>query len=474
MATRVLRMKAEPTGVLRDGIAKVQAELGVSPDFPADVESAAEQAAQAPRLPEKDLTELPFVTIDPESAMDLDQAMHLAREGDGYVVHYAIADVAAFVEPGGPVDVEANRRGETLYGADSKVPLHPKSLSEAAASLLPGETRPAFVWTLVLDADGNVTSAGVERALVRSTAKLSYDEVQARGAGDELFDLLQAIGERRIAIEQARGGVNLPMPEQEIRIEGDQWHLEFRSMLPVEEWNAQISLMTGFAAAQLMVDNKVGILRTLPEPEQRSVDRLRKVAKGLGIDWPAGLEYPAFIRALDPDAEPKHAAMVVASTSLLRGAAYVAFDGEVPEQTEHSALASAYTHCTAPLRRLVDRYTLETCVALTAGQEVPAWVREALPKLPETMQETGRKAHAYENAVLDLVEAVTLQSQVGKQFRSVVVEVDHENPTQAQIQIEQPAIEAHAIGQHPAPLGEELIVTLQAADPATRKVTFVY
>lgn len=474
MQTRVLRVKAAGTDVLREGIGKIQAELGVTPDFAADVEAAAEAAAKAPRLPEKDLTDLAFVTIDPEGSLDLDQAMHLERKDDGYVVHYAIADVPAFVEPGGPVDVEANRRGETLYGADSKVPLHPKVLSEDAASLLPDQVRPAFVWTLALDADGTVTSAAVERARVRSTAKLTYEEVQARGAGDDLFDLLKEIGERRIALERARGGVNLPMPEQEIRVEGDQWTLEFRSLLPVEEWNAQISLMTGFAAAQLMIDHKVGVLRTLPDPEAGSVERLRKVAKGLGIDWPAGQEYPAFIRTLDPQAHPKHAAMVVACTSLLRGAAYVGFDGEVPARTEHSALASSYAHCTAPLRRLVDRYALETCAALCAGEEVPAWVREALPKLPGTMQETGRKAHAYENAVLDLVEAATLQAQVGRQFKGVVLEVDHENPTQAQIQIEQPAVEAQAIGQHPAPLGEELVVTLQAADPATRKVTFVY
>ena len=85
--------------------------------------------------------------------MDLDQALHIERDGDGYVVHYAIADVAAFVTPGDPVDVEANRRGETLYGADSKVPLHPKVLSEDAGSLLPDQVRPALLWTIKVDDD---------------------------------------------------------------------------------------------------------------------------------------------------------------------------------------------------------------------------------------------------------------------------------------------------------------------------------
>ncbi len=99
-------------------------------------------------MPDLDLTHLDFVTLDPAGAMDLDQAMHLEAAGDGYVVHYAIADVMAFVTPGDPVDEEAHRRGESLYGANSKVPLHPTVLSEGAASLLPDEVRPAFVWTI--------------------------------------------------------------------------------------------------------------------------------------------------------------------------------------------------------------------------------------------------------------------------------------------------------------------------------------
>src|SRR6476620_10666029 len=133
---------------LRAGIAGIQAELEVSPAFPADVERAARTAAAAPRLPDLDRTEIAFVTIDPPGSMDLDQALHLEREGDGYVVHYAIADVAAFVTAGDPVDAEARRRGTTLYAPDRRTPLHPEVLSEGAASLLPDQVRPALLWTL--------------------------------------------------------------------------------------------------------------------------------------------------------------------------------------------------------------------------------------------------------------------------------------------------------------------------------------
>src|SRR4051812_13394988 len=106
-SSRVVRVRSVDDGVaaaaLRSGIGAIQAELKVSPDFPPEVEEAARAAAAAPRLPELDRTDLDFVTIDPASALDLDQALHLERDGDGFVVHYAIADVAAFVTAGDPV-----------------------------------------------------------------------------------------------------------------------------------------------------------------------------------------------------------------------------------------------------------------------------------------------------------------------------------------------------------------------------------
>jgi exoribonuclease R len=228
MAARVLRVRDSANDELRKGIATIQQEQKVSPGFPADVEAAAAEAAAHPRLPDKDLTDIAFVTIDPESSMDLDQAMYLERDGDGYVVHYAIADLAAFVEPGGAVDLEAHRRGETLYGADSKIPLHPTVLSEGAASRLPDQVRPALVWRIALDAKGAITGATVEPARVRSTAKLSYDGVQAdldAGTAHPMFTILEEVGVLRLAQEAARGGVSLPMPEQEIVIDGDSWRL---------------------------------------------------------------------------------------------------------------------------------------------------------------------------------------------------------------------------------------------------------
>ena len=478
MASRVVRVRSTDDGVaahtLREGIAAIQAEMKVSPEFPEEVEKAAAAAAADPRLPELDRTDIPFVTVDPEGARDLDQALHLERSGDGFLVHYAIADLAAFITPGDPVDVEANRRGETLYGADSKVPLHPTAISEDAGSLLPDQVRPALLWSITLDATGEGTDVTVERALVRSRAQLTYDQVQASiddGSADEVFGLLREVGTLRLEREARNGGVSLPLPEQEIDIVEDRWHLEFRSQHPVEQWNAQISLLTGMAAAHLMIEGRTGLLRTLPPADPRDVRRLRRTAKALRIDWPDAMDYPELIRSLDPT-KPSHAAMVVACTRLLRGSGYVGFHGEVPEQPRHAALAAEYAHCTAPLRRLVDRYAGEICVALSAGTDVPAWVLEKLDAVPETMRESGRRAHQYENAVLDLVEAASLQARVGETFTAVVVEVDEKDDTRGDITVQEPAVEAAVTGAHALPLGEEVEVTLATADPGTRKVEF--
>ena len=476
-SSRVVRVHAADEVAaqsLRDGIATIQEQLGVTPAFPPEVEEAARAAAAAPRMPELDRTDLPFVTIDPATSMDLDQALHLERDGDGYVVHYAIADVAAFVSPDDPVDQEAHRRGETLYGADSKVPLHPTVLSEDAASLLPDQVRPALLWTVRLDETGEGTDVHVERARVRSRAKLDYAGVQRAvddGTADDMLMLLKEIGELRLQREAARGGISLPLPEQEVEVRGDQWSLEFRSMSPAETWNAQISMLTGFAAASLMVYARVGLLRTLPPPQPRDVQRLHRVARALHLDWPAEQLYPDFIRGLD-SRKPAEAAMITASARLLRGSGYAAFDGETPADPVHAALASEYAHVTAPLRRLGDRYAGEICVAICAGTEVPDWVLQKLHALPEELKDGGRRASQYEAAVLDLVEAGILHGRVGEVFDGVVVDVDEEEPAKGSLIVQEPAVEAHIRGAEPLPLGTEVRARLTQADLTTRAVHF--
>ena len=476
--SRVVRVRAgadETTPVqLREGIAQIQRELEVTPDFPPEVEQAAATAAASPRMPDLDRTDLPMLTIDPAGSMDLDQALHIERDGDGYVVHYAIADVAAFVTPGDPVDIEAHRRGQSLYGAESKIPLHPKVLSEDAASLLPDQVRPALLWTIRLDSEGSRTDVDVQRARVRSRARYDYPGAQRAiedGSAPEHLRLLEEVGPLRLRREAERGGVSLPLPEQEVAVGDAGWELNFRTLLPVEEWNAQLSLLTGFAAASLMVYGRVGFLRTLPAPDPHDVQRLHRTARALHIEWPAELLYPDFIRSLDPT-DARHAAMVGACTRLLRGSGYVAFNGETPAEPQHAALAAEYAHVTAPLRRLADRYAGEVCLSMCSGEEVPAWVLDALPGLPKTMQDSARRASQYERMILDLVEAGLLSNRVGESFEAVVVDVDDREPTRGTVTVEEPAVEAPVTSASDVPLGTDVRVRLTTADVERRKVEF--
>src|SRR5205085_1677719 len=119
----------------------------VPADFPPEVVAAAEAAAQRPLDGHVDRTDRPFVTLDPASSTDLDQAFTIGSAGSDLLLHYAIADTAWFVDEGGAVDAEAWRRGATLYLPDGKARLYPAVLSEQAASLLPDGPRPAVIFT---------------------------------------------------------------------------------------------------------------------------------------------------------------------------------------------------------------------------------------------------------------------------------------------------------------------------------------
>lgn len=469
---------ATSTGrLLAQAFARIRADLEVREEFPAEVLAEVERSIAAPELPVRDETAVELVTIDPPGSMDLDQAMHIGRDGEGYRVRYAIADVPAFLVEGGALDAETRLRGQTVYCPDRRVPLHPPAMSEDAASLLPGLVRPAYLWDIRLHADGRRDTASVRRAMVRSRRRYDYEEVQRlvdAGEGEETLMLLKEVGELRIAREAARGGASLPMPQQEVHVgspeEGCEYELSLRPLLPAEDWNAQISLLTGMVAARIMLDGGVGILRTMPAPDQGAVDRFRREVRALGEEWPVGMPYGEFLRTLDKT-HPRHLAIVNAATSLFRGAGYTAFDGELPspEEQVQAAIAAPYAHVTAPLRRLVDRFGLAVCAALTAGEEVPAWAREALPLLPEIMRESDRRTKAVDRACISAVEAAVLSDRVGTTFDGVVVDTLPRGDVI--VQLLDPPVSATARGS--AALGEPVRVRVEGVDVLAGRVELV-
>lgn len=439
---------------LTAALAALHGELDLPGAFPAEVLAEARRAIAEHRMPDLDLTDIPFVTVDPDGALDLDQAFAIEADGSGWRVFYAIADLPSFVTPGGALDDEARKRGQTLYAADGRLPLHPPEISEGAASLLPNEDRAAFVWEIVLDAAGATTSARVRRARVRSRRQWSYADAQAAVDDEPAFRMLRAVGEARLAQESARGGASLAIPEILVEREAEGYLLERRILWPVESWNAQVSLMTGMAAAEMMLDAGIGILRTMPPAEPEAIERFRRQATALGTPWPADEHYGDYLKRLEPD-DPRHLAIRHAAASLFRGAAYRAFDGEPPEETMQAAIGAPYAHVTAPLRRLVDRFGLEVCVAISAGEEVPAWVRDALPELPTLMSRSAQLSGRLDRRTLDIVEAAVLAPRRGDDFAAIAI-------TESTIQLADPAVEAPCVG--PLRPGAELRVRLVEAD----------
>ena len=373
--------------------------LEIAEDFPDDVldEAAASAEAGLADMALADRREYPFVTIDPPDSMDLDQAVHIEREGEGYLVRYAISAVGLFIRPGGALERETHRRTQTVYGPDGSIPLHPHALSHGAASLLPNEDRPAYLWYLHLNPDGELRHKWVELALVRSVAKLSYEQVQDAVDGRTALDsgvpgdfpeLLRRVGSLRVEREIARGGVSLALPEQVVEKGDGGYRLAFRALTDVEKWNAQISLVTGMAAADIMSRAAVGVLRTMPPAMPRDVDRLRSVARALRLDWPDDVDYREFVRSVGGDT-PAGAAFLTEAASLFRGAGYhtLPLFGWSQEQgrhrgvpaPEHAALASRYAHVTAPLRRLVDRYAGDLPLRLRGRGHPAVGLRGAVP-----------------------------------------------------------------------------------------------
>jgi len=478
----------EHTNALEAALSALRTELELPGEYPEEAVKDAEAAVLAMQLPDHDLTGVEFVTIDPASSTDLDQALYIERDGNGYRVLYAIADVPTFVAPGGPLDAETRRRGQTFYTPDGRIPLHPEVISEGAGSLLPGQDCSAFVWDFRLDDGAEVTAMAVRRARMRSRAKLSYKGAQAEldnGSPSPVLLLLKEVGLKRVELERAREGASLNMPDQEIvQLPDGGYRIVAAPQLPVEDWNAQISLMTGMAAAQLMLAGKVGILRTMPSPDERSLHHFRLQTEALGKPWDGEVSYGEYLRSLDPT-DPRQLAIMHSAGMLFRGAAYTAFDGTVPQDAVQSAIGAAYAHTTAPLRRLVDRFVLVTCEALSNDGEVPGWVRDALPSLPEIMAGSDQLASRMERMALDTVEAALLVNHIGQEFDAIVIsgskpQKDNGNGTNGNgrngnggsgiIQISEPAVTARCTGELEA--GTKVRVRLLSSDIAAREVHF--
>jgi exoribonuclease R len=477
-------LTAEDAAKLEAGFTAIEAEFQVPGPFSTDVldevSRTAAPAAVTSVLAEhdrEDLQRFEFVTLDPASSTDLDQAFCIEQEPDGtLLLHYAIADVAAFVPSGGPTETEAWSRGETIYTPRGRIPQYPQVVSENAGSLLPDGTRPAIVLDVAVDARGIATLRLVRKAVIRSRAKLAYETTDVSS-----LPFLEEFARRVTLAEDNRGAMRTELSEQQLSQTDTGEHiLELRSLLPSETANAALSLSANLAAGEYLAAAGIGLFRVMAKPDDHAMRSLQRLARALGLMWTTNESLAIFQRSLDV-MNPKHRAFLVGARRAGGGASYATIgcgDETAAELVDgkpfHAAIAGTYVHVTAPLRRLADRYVLELlCTLMKSG---PAGVtdkqRTQLGALPSVMRRSGALASGVERAGVDLAEAVMLESKIGQQFSATVLE---SSDSGAVVQISEPPVRARlsrSTIKHGAVAGAVVAVKLETVDVVSRSVKF--
>lgn len=443
----------------------VAREFQVEREFPPNLVEEARSARDQFAAHRRDLRDIDFVTIDPVGSKDLDQAVYITEKGDCLEVWYAIADVGAFVRPGMGLYDEALRRGQTIYLPDEPARLYPPELSEGSASLLPGVDRPAVCWRMLVDAAGDVQEYDLSRATVRSRAQLDYVN-----AHHPSIDLLPRLGSLRRASSLRRKAVNLSLPDTRVhRLDDGKFELILEPRNQAMDDNSEVSLMAGMVAGAMMAEWGHGYLRTLHPAPEEALEAFATELASLGLTFDPRSEVGVFLASVDPTTVTGMAVHKEAA-KLLRGADYLFLDTK--PAVIHAGVGGMYAHVTAPLRRLVDRYATEYCLARAEGRAPESWAREDAEAVIDTMRHTSQHANTVDNACIRLTEATVLQPWVGTTFDALVLKTNEEKNT-AKIMLSQPPIISTDLVGSPAE-GDTTPVTLVTADPAEREIAFAW
>ncbi len=401
-----------------------------------------------PKPVRHDATDIPFVTLDPKTSTDLDQAYSVEQRADKIILYYAIADISAFVERGGDIEKQAWQRGVTVYCPDGSVPLYPRILSSQRASLLPDGPRPAVLLTVEIAPDGRATLLNAQRAMVQSRAKLAYEDTPDTKLTPEVLELSRRIHHA----ETIRGAFRIDRPEQEVLADPNLpggLKLEFAQRQSSEDHNAALSLAANLAVGQYFLDAGVGLFRVMDDPSELQMKRLRAQARAFGIDWPPSAALSVLVKQLKPN-NPRHCELTLAIGRVGSGARYLAYPVPLQSPDEikknssqakrpwHSAIAASYAHATAPMRRLADRYVLDLLVAQFAGDQATVEaLKPVMLQLPAVMQQAEQRANKIERDSIELIESMLLEPLIGQHLSGTVIEVGQDT---WQIQICEPAV----------------------------------
>jgi len=403
--------------------------------FPRAVLDEAEAAQPATLAGREDWRDVPFVTIDPPDAKDHDDAVHAVPDPDprnhgGHIVSVAIADVAHYVLPESTLDREALRRGNSVYFPDRVVPLLPEHISNDLCSLRPHEGRPALAVRMVIGADGRKRSHTFHRVMIRSAAKLSYEQAQRAVSGqtddttgpirERTLDPLYAAYKTVCLARDERSPLDLDIPERKLVLKPDGTvdRVIVPQRLESHRLIEEFMILANVAAAETCERAHTPLIyRVHDEPSQEKLNALREFLKTLDISLPKGgtLRPEGFnnilARVKGRDAER------LVNEVVLRSQAQAEYS---PENFGHFGLnLRRYAHFTSPIRRYADLIVHRSLIrALKLGSDgLPDSVdQRALAEVAATISATERRAMKAERETSDRLIAHFLADRIGATF----------------------------------------------------------
>jgi ribonuclease R len=369
-----------------------------------------------------DLRALPLVTIDGEDARDFDDAVYAENTADGFRLIVAIADVAHYVRPGDALDHAARTRGNSVYFPDRVVPMLPEALSNGLCSLRPGEDRPCLFVDMAIERSGRKTAHRFARGLMRSAARLTYEEVQRlHESGDAHLPIVPLYAAFRALLDarKARGTLDLDLPEHQVKLNdaGRVTAVLVRPRLDSHRLIEEFMVLANVAAAEeLERQHQPAMYRVHAPPSEEKLAGLRAFLSGLGISLPPGHQlHPRDLdRVLRRVAGTEVAPLV--NEVMLRSQSQAAYS---PDNIGHFGLAlPRYVHFTSPIRRYAD---LLVHRALISGLRLgPGGLGKEdatqFADIAEQITATERRAQLAERDAIDRYLAAFMADKTGAHF----------------------------------------------------------
>jgi ribonuclease R len=402
--------------------------------FPKSTLDLAEAARPVTLGERSDLRGLPLVTIDGDDARDFDDAVWAAADEDprnpgGYKLVVAIADVAHYVRPGDALDREAQKRGNSVYFPDRVVPMLPEALSNELCSLKPKQDRACLAVEMVVDREGRKRHHRFMRGLMRSAARLTYEQVQRARDGnhdeatgplrDEVIAPLYGAYEALLAARRARGTLDLDLPERRVYLnaEGRIDRIVPRQRLDSHRLIEEFMIAANVAAAEaLEAKRQPCMYRIHDQPDRAKIEALREFVGSLGLSLARGqvLKPATFARLLEQAAKTPYAAML--NEVVLRSQSQAVYS---PANIGHFGLAlRRYCHFTSPIRRYADLLVHRALIgAFGFGEDrLPPDAVQEFEKIGEKISATERRAATAERDAMDRYIAAFLSERVDDIF----------------------------------------------------------